>query len=58
VAALIGDYKVNIATMQVSRKQIGGNAIMVITVDGEVSEEITKAILGIEGVKSVKLISL
>ncbi|MCL5056415.1 MAG: phosphoglycerate dehydrogenase, partial [Actinobacteria bacterium] len=39
VGTLIGDHNINIATMQVGRKQIGGKAIMLLSVDGEVPDE-------------------
>ncbi|MCL6612307.1 MAG: ACT domain-containing protein, partial [Peptococcaceae bacterium] len=58
VATLIGDRKINIATMQVGRKEIGGRAIMLITVDGEVPVETAKALLEVEGVADVKVIKL
>ncbi|MFZ5642947.1 MAG: phosphoglycerate dehydrogenase [Bacillota bacterium] len=58
VGTLIGDHNINIATMQVGRKQIGGNAIMLLTVDGEVPDETLKKISEIEGIKDVKFIKL
>ncbi|HBV96316.1 MAG: D-3-phosphoglycerate dehydrogenase [Peptococcaceae bacterium BICA1-7] len=58
VGTLIGDHNINIATMQVGRKQIGGKAIMLLSVDGEVPEETLKKIAELEGVQDVKLIKL
>ncbi|MCL6477584.1 MAG: ACT domain-containing protein, partial [Peptococcaceae bacterium] len=58
VALLIGDHKINIATMQVGRKEMGGQAIMLITVDGEVPEDTARKILQVEGVMEVKIIAL
>ncbi|MHB8157455.1 MAG: phosphoglycerate dehydrogenase [Desulfocucumaceae bacterium] len=58
VGNLIGDHNINIASMQVGRKQIGGKAIMLLSVDGEVPEETLKKIAEIEGVTGVKLIKL
>ena len=46
VGTLLGSNQVNIATMQVGRKVIGGSAIMVLTIDktapAEVLAELTK----------------
>ncbi|MCL5058016.1 MAG: ACT domain-containing protein, partial [Actinobacteria bacterium] len=58
VGTLIGDHNINIATMQVGRKQIGGKAIMLLSVDGEVPDETLKKIAEIEGVQDVKLVKL
>ncbi len=58
VATLIGDHNINIAAMQVGRKEAGGRAIMLISVDGEVPGEIAGEIMKIPGVAGVKVISL
>ena len=58
VGTLIGDHNINIATMQVGRKKIGGKAIMLLSVDGEVPEETLRKIAEIEGVEGVKMIKL
>jgi D-3-phosphoglycerate dehydrogenase len=58
VATLIGDHGINIATMQVGRREIGGRAIMVITVDGEIPGAIAGEIMKVPGVAGVKVISL
>jgi D-3-phosphoglycerate dehydrogenase len=40
VGTLLGNNEVNIATMQVGRKVIGGSAIMVLTIDKQASKEV------------------
>lgn len=34
VGQILGDARVNIAGMQVSRREVGGEALMVLTIDG------------------------
>jgi len=58
VGTLIGDHQINIASMQVGRKEIGGKAVMMLAVDCPVPEETLKAITQIDGVLDVKFISL
>ncbi|NTW04970.1 MAG: phosphoglycerate dehydrogenase [Peptococcaceae bacterium] len=58
VGMLIGEHNINIATMQVGRKEIGGQAIMLLSVDGEVPEVTLREIAKIEGVIDVKMIRL
>lgn len=58
VGTLIGEHNINIAAMQVGRKQIGGKAVMILSVDGEVPAETLKEISRIEGVLDVRLIKV
>jgi len=58
VGTLIGDHNINIAAMQVGRKQVGGKAVMLLSVDGEVPDITLKAIAAIDGVIDVKMIKL
>lgn len=58
VGVLIGEHNINIAGMQVGRKEIGGKAVMVLSVDAEVSQETLDEIASIDGVQGVKMINL
>ncbi|AGK99640.1 phosphoglycerate dehydrogenase [Desulfoscipio gibsoniae] len=58
VGMLIGEHQINIAGMQVGRKEIGGKAVMMLSVDAPVPEETLKAIAEIDGVLDVKFVSL
>ncbi|MFZ5592320.1 MAG: phosphoglycerate dehydrogenase [Bacillota bacterium] len=58
VGTLIGEHSINIAAMQVGRKEIGGKAVMLLSVDCPVPPETLKAIAAIDGVFSVKMINL
>jgi D-3-phosphoglycerate dehydrogenase len=58
LGTLLGNNDVNIATMQVGRKIIGGAAIMVLTVDKEVPKEVLIELTQLSEVMSVKDIVL
>lgn len=58
VGTLIGEHNINIAGMQVGRKEIGGKAVMILAVDGLVPDETLKEIAAIDGVIEVKMINL
>ncbi|ERN54129.1 phosphoglycerate dehydrogenase [Alkalihalophilus marmarensis] len=51
IGQLLAEHDVNIATMQVGRKQEGGEAIMMITVDKTVEEDVLKAVRKIEDIQ-------
>lgn len=46
----LGEKEINIATMQVGRKEVGGDAVMVLTVDDSVSEEVINNIISLDNV--------
>lgn len=58
LGTLLGNNDVNIATMQVGRKIIGGAAIMLLTVDKPVSKEVLIELTGLSEIMSVKEIIL
>ncbi|MEW6172979.1 MAG: phosphoglycerate dehydrogenase [Bacillota bacterium] len=58
VGNLIGAHDINIASMQVGRKVIGGPAVMLLAVDSPVPAETLKEIAKDEGITEVKMISL
>jgi len=58
VGVLIGEHNINIAAMQVGRKEVGGRAVMMLSVDAPVPEETLRQIAGIDGVLDVKMVSL
>lgn len=58
VGTLIGAHDINIAGMIVGRKEIGGQAVMVLAIDGEVPAPTLQEISEIEGVTDVKFVSL
>jgi D-3-phosphoglycerate dehydrogenase len=58
VGTLLGNNQVNIASMQVGRKVIGGSAIMVLTVDKEAPSDVLKQLEALPDLIKVKAITL
>jgi D-3-phosphoglycerate dehydrogenase len=58
VGTLLGNNDVNIASMQVGRKVIGGSAIMVLTIDKEAPTEVLHALEQLTDLIQVKAITL
>jgi D-3-phosphoglycerate dehydrogenase len=58
VGTLLGQQNVNISTMQVSRNAIGGDAIMVLSVDRPADETTIAALRTIPGINSVRSLSM
>lgn len=58
LGTLLGNNDVNIATMQVGRKQFGGDAVMVLTVDKPVPAEVKQSLLQLKDINSVKEVIL
>lgn len=58
VGNLIGEHHINIAAMQVGRKEIGGKAVMMLSVDAQVPEDSLAEIARIDGVLEVKMVTL
>ncbi|MDD3653819.1 MAG: phosphoglycerate dehydrogenase [Desulfotomaculaceae bacterium] len=58
VSSMIGSYNINISSMQVGRKVVGGKAVMLLNIDAPVPEEVLAEIAKLEGVAGVKNVSL
>jgi len=58
VGTLLGRENVNISTMQVSRNEIGGEAIMVLSVDRPVDDPTLTALRALDGIASVRSLAL
>ncbi|MFC1496195.1 phosphoglycerate dehydrogenase [Candidatus Margulisiibacteriota bacterium] len=58
IGKLLGDNKINIAAMDVGRKQIGEKAVMVIDVDSQVSEELLEKINQIDGIFGARVVNI
>jgi D-3-phosphoglycerate dehydrogenase / 2-oxoglutarate reductase len=58
VGSLLGDYLINIGTMQVGRTAVGGEAIMVLTLDKKVNAEVIRALTSINGLDEAQLLEL
>jgi len=58
VGAQLAKENINIATMQVGRKDIGGKAIMLLTVDEEVTDKDLQILLDLEDIYKVNAVEL
>jgi len=54
VGTILGDEKINIASMHVGRKTAGKNALMLLSVDSEVPDKIIEKLAAIPGIESLK----
>ncbi len=58
VGTLLGKHGINIATMQVGRRDVGGQAIMMLSVDKPVPPEIQQSLARLENIETVQEIDL
>lgn len=58
VGTILGSHSINIASMQVSRETIGGEALIGLTVDSEIPSEVLKEIVGAIEARDAKFIDL
>ena len=58
IGSLLGSFNVNIASMQVGRKIVRGDAVMVLTIDDPLPEGILTEIIKVSGVTDAYTVSL
>lgn len=58
IGSLLGNFNVNIASMQVGRKIVRGDAVMVLTIDDPLPEGILEEILKVAGVTDAYTVTL
>jgi D-3-phosphoglycerate dehydrogenase / 2-oxoglutarate reductase len=58
VGSVLGEVNVNIASMQVSRETIGGEALMGLTVDDDVAPEVIDRIVAAIDARDAKFIDI
>ncbi|MEH7354570.1 phosphoglycerate dehydrogenase [Neobacillus drentensis] len=58
VGSLLGNYGINIGTMQVGRTEVGGEAIMVLTLDKALGTEVIRELTLIDGLDEAQLLEL
>ncbi|WP_042353799.1 phosphoglycerate dehydrogenase [Bacillus rubiinfantis] len=58
VGSLLGNYFINIGTMQVGRAEVGGEAIMVLTLDKALNAEVLRELSLIDGLEDAQLLEL
>jgi D-3-phosphoglycerate dehydrogenase / 2-oxoglutarate reductase len=58
IGTLLGESGVNIAAMQVARREAGGEALMTLTVDGPVAPELLDRAAGAIGATAASTVDL
>ena len=58
IGKVLGDYEINIGEMQVGRKVAGGEAIMVLKVDQEITPEVVEKLEEMKDKEVVKSVTL
>ncbi|MFS0644377.1 phosphoglycerate dehydrogenase [Siminovitchia sp. 179-K 8D1 HS] len=58
VGSILGSHDINIGTMQVGRAFAGGEAIMVLTLDKKVDEDVAKELVAMDGLRAVQFLEL
>jgi D-3-phosphoglycerate dehydrogenase len=58
VGTLLGEAEVNVSTMQVSREDAGGDALMILATDRRADTTTVERIRAIAGIKSVRALDL
>lgn len=58
VGSILGDFDINIGTMQVGRADIGGKAIMVLTLDKAADEHVLTVLSSIKGLHEAQFLEL
>tara|TARA_Y100001968_G_C19437728_1_gene760736 strand:- start:1339 stop:2925 length:1587 start_codon:yes stop_codon:yes gene_type:complete len=58
LGSLLGEYNVNIASMQVGRRIVRGDAVMVLSIDDPIPQDLLKSIHSIEGIQNSYPITL
>ncbi|MBS4209308.1 phosphoglycerate dehydrogenase [Bacillus sp. FJAT-50079] len=58
VGTTLGNFDINIGTMQVGRADVGGEAIMVLTLDKIVEENVIEALTSLEGLEAAQFLEL
>ncbi|MBP2143115.1 D-3-phosphoglycerate dehydrogenase [Methanococcus voltae] len=58
VGVLLGEYGINIAKMQVGRKEPGGHSIMILDVDHTISEDVMSKLKNMDNVRTAKMVTL
>ena len=58
LGSLLGEHNVNIASMQVGRKIVRGDAVMVLGIDDPIPESLLQAVMAIEGIEEAHPVAL
>ena len=58
LGSLLGEHNVNIASMQVGRKIVRGDAVMVLSIDDPIPADLLQTIAAIDGIQEAHPVTL
>lgn len=58
LGTLLGEHNVNIASMQVGRRIVRGEAVMALSVDDPIADDLLAMLYSIDGIKQAHYVSL
>ncbi|MEE8402472.1 MAG: phosphoglycerate dehydrogenase [Candidatus Hydrothermarchaeaceae archaeon] len=58
IATSLGEHGINIGSMQVGRKQVGGVQLMILTVDQKISKETLEDISSVDGIEKANVVEI
>ena len=58
LGSLLGEHNVNIASMQVGRKIVRGDAVMVLSIDDPIPADLLQTITAIDGIQEADPVTL
>ena len=58
IGSLLGTHNVNIASMQVGRRIVRGDAVMALSVDDQIPQDLLKSIYSIKGIQEAHSVTL
>ena len=58
LGSLLGEHNVNIASMQVGRKIVRGDAVMVLGIDDPIPASLLQAVIAIDGIQEAHPVAL
>jgi D-3-phosphoglycerate dehydrogenase len=58
LGSMLGEHNVNIAAMQVGRKIVRGDAVMVLSIDDPIPAALLQTVTAIEGIQEAHPVSL
>ncbi|MEN9273176.1 MAG: hypothetical protein Q6K18_08365, partial [Gloeomargarita sp. DG_1_5_bins_55] len=58
IGSLLGSFNVNIASMQVGRKLVRGDAVMVLSIDDPLPDGVVNEVVQIQGIQDAYVVNL
>jgi len=58
IGSLLGSFNVNIASMQVGRKLVRGDAVMVLSIDDPLPDGVVSEVVQIQGIQDAYVVNL